>query len=87
MTKAGIDAGLPANEVKEWLGSDKGGPEVDREVLDAQKQFIHGVPYFTINGKYHLEGAEDSSAFLQIFEAVRAENQIVPKERPAADSC
>ena len=30
------------SEVKEWLDSDKGGPEVDREVQSAQRRFISG---------------------------------------------
>lgn len=36
--EAGVKAGLDDKEVKEWLKSDKGGPEVDREVAEAQYQ-------------------------------------------------
>ncbi|KAG9523029.1 thioredoxin-like protein, partial [Aureobasidium melanogenum] len=42
LTKAGVSGGLEEQEVKEWLESDKGGPEVDREVAAAQRRFISG---------------------------------------------
>jgi predicted DsbA family dithiol-disulfide isomerase len=67
LVKAGVEAGLDENTVRDWMKSDKGGPEVDREVLQAQSKFISGVPHFTIRGKYHLEGAQDPEAFLEIF--------------------
>ena len=43
----GVKAGLAENEVREWIHSDKGGPEVDKEVAKAQEKFISGVPNFT----------------------------------------
>ena len=69
---AGIKAGLGEVEVKEWLGSDKGGRQVDKEVREAQLSDIHGVPNFTIRGKYEIGGAQEPDAFLQIFERVKA---------------
>lgn len=42
LTKAAVAGGLEEQEVKEWLASDKGGPEVDREVAAAQRRFISG---------------------------------------------
>lgn len=69
---AGVKAGLDQKEVEEWLGSDRGGKEVDEEVEDAQSRFISGVPNFTVEGRYQLEGAQDPEAFIQVFEAVVA---------------
>ncbi|KAI9784658.1 MAG: hypothetical protein M1835_003539 [Candelina submexicana] len=69
---AGIKAGLGEDEVKGWLESDKGGRQVDKEVREAQLSNIHGVPNFTIQGKHELGGAQDPSAFLEIFERVKA---------------
>jgi len=69
---AGAKAGLDEKEVEEWLKSDKGGPEVDREVEQAQMQQISGVPNFTINGRYEIGGAQDSSVFLNLFEKIKA---------------
>lgn len=72
LLSAGLQAGLPEAEVKEWLSSDRGGPQVDREVLDAQSRAISGVPHFTIQGRYELGGAQEPEAFLEIFERIRS---------------
>jgi len=72
LQKAGEAAGLDAAEVADWLKSGKGGDKVDREVANAQRQFISGVPNFTIQGKYSLEGAEEPSAFVEVFEQIKA---------------
>jgi predicted DsbA family dithiol-disulfide isomerase len=74
LVQAGVDAGLDRNVVQEWLAGSKGGPEVDREWRDSMAASISGVPFFTINGKYHLEGAEEPAAFTEIFEAVAAQD-------------
>jgi predicted DsbA family dithiol-disulfide isomerase len=88
LQQAGIDAGLDGEEVRAWLESDKGGPEVDREVQQAKSKFISGVPFFTINGRYHLEGAEDPSAFLEIFESISgSEDKASTGGRPTAETC
>jgi predicted DsbA family dithiol-disulfide isomerase len=73
LSKAAVAAGLDETEVKDWLASDRGGPEVDKEVLEAKKNFISGVPNYTVQDKYQIEGAEDPSAFVQIFERIRIE--------------
>jgi predicted DsbA family dithiol-disulfide isomerase len=64
---AGVKAGLDKEEVAGWLESDKGGKEVDRGVEEAMIKDVHGVPNFTINGKYVLEGAQEPQTFLQAF--------------------
>ncbi len=68
----GVKVGLDETEVKNYLASDKGGSQVDKEVMQAQSSFIGGVPYFTIQGKYHLEGAQDPEDFLEIFRKVKS---------------
>ncbi|KAL8959017.1 MAG: hypothetical protein Q9183_005717 [Haloplaca sp. 2 TL-2023] len=69
---AAVKAGLPETETKEWLGSDKGGKEVDKEVKEAQMMAVSGVPHFTLQGKYEIGGAQDPEAFVQIFEKIKA---------------
>lgn len=88
LTQLGHDAGLDLAEVEGWLASDNGGPEVDREVQQAKSKFISGVPSFTINDRYHLEGAEDPSAFLEIFETISdSNNQLAQETRSTAEVC
>lgn len=69
---AGVKAGLEEGEVAEWLGSDNGGKEVDREVAEAQMMGVSGVPNFTLQGKYEIGGAQDAEAFVRVFEKVKA---------------
>ncbi|KAK4690779.1 hypothetical protein P7C71_g6090, partial [Lecanoromycetidae sp. Uapishka_2] len=68
---AGVKAGLAQEEVDEWLGSDKGGPEVDREVTEAQLRGVSGVPNFVLQDKYEIGGAQDPDAFVKVFERVK----------------
>ena len=72
LKQAGVKAGLEEKEVAEWLESDHGGKQVDEEVANARSMSISGVPNFTVQDRYKLEGAQDPEAFLQVFEAVVA---------------
>jgi predicted DsbA family dithiol-disulfide isomerase len=71
LLQASIAAGLAENEAMEWLHSDNGGPEVDEEAQRARHSGVGSVPTFEINGK-RLEGAEDPSAFYQIFADIKS---------------
>lgn len=74
--KRGAQAGLDESEAREWINSDKGGPEVDREVIEAQSKMISGVPNFTINGQFDIQGAQEPMAFLQVFGKVSDASNI-----------
>ena len=71
LQEAGLKAGLDEAEVKEWLKSDKGGKEVDKEVSEAQIRGVSGVPNFVLQGKYEIGGAQDPEAFVKVFERVK----------------
>ncbi|EED18690.1 DSBA-like thioredoxin domain protein [Talaromyces stipitatus ATCC 10500] len=64
-------AQIPEKEVRGWLDSDVGGAEVDREARQARLNSITGVPFFNIQGKYSVEGAQDAAEFLRVFMAVK----------------
>ncbi|KAK5008241.1 hypothetical protein LTR28_004251 [Elasticomyces elasticus] len=72
LAAAGARAGLDEREVADWLDSGKGGDQVDRDVAHAQKHLVTGVPSFTIQGCYHVHGAEEPAAFLRIFQQIAA---------------
>ncbi|KAI0160208.1 DSBA-like thioredoxin domain-containing protein [Xylariaceae sp. FL1272] len=63
-------AGLSTTEVKDWLSTGKGGPEVDKEVQEAYAKNIHGVPNFTIQG-HDVGGAQEPETFLEIFSQIK----------------
>lgn len=76
LVDAGVKAGLNAAEVKEWLGSGKGGPEVDKEVQEAYEQSISGVPNFTIQDQFEIGGAQEPADFVQLFERVKKQGAL-----------
>lgn len=67
LISAGEKGGLDKSEVKNWLEQGKGGAEVDREVEEAYREGVSGVPNFTINGRYRVEGAQDPQTFVEMF--------------------
>jgi len=75
LKNAGVKAGLDEKEVVEWLESDKGGKEVDKEVEEAKLNQITGVPNFTIQGKYEVGGAQEPAVFVRLFEKIKASEQ------------
>jgi predicted DsbA family dithiol-disulfide isomerase len=71
LLEASTAAGLAENEAMEWLYSDNGGAEVDEEAQRARDLRVKSVPTFEINGE-RLEGAEDASAFYQVFADIKS---------------
>ncbi|KAK3943684.1 DSBA oxidoreductase [Diplogelasinospora grovesii] len=72
----GVKAGIDQEEVKEWLEMGKGGEEVDAEVQEAKSKGIRGVPHYTIQGKYEVDGAQDPQDFMEVFAKVKDEEQV-----------
>lgn len=68
--------GLDPAEAKAWLATDSGGADVDKEVNEAYGEGISGVPNFTIDGKFQINGAQDVKAFVQKLVAAK-ENSVV----------
>lgn len=81
--KAGLDRG----EAKKWLEEGTGGEEVDREVQEAYRQEVHGVPNFTIQGKYQLEGAQDPETFVRAFVLAKAAAEDVSGSSEQGPTC
>jgi predicted DsbA family dithiol-disulfide isomerase len=71
LVEAGVKGGLDRGEVRDWLETGKGGEEVDKEVEEAKEKGIHGVPNFTIQEKYEVDGAQDPQDFIEVFVKVK----------------
>ena len=75
LTEAAVQAGFDRAEIEKFLESEAGAAEVDAEAQTAARRLVGGVPYFSIQGKYSVEGADEPRAFLEIFDQVKwAEN-------------
>lgn len=69
-----VEAGIERGEVEEWLDSDVGGEIVDEGAKrNSERVDGKGVPYFIIQGKYVVDGAQDFGEFFEAFVKVKEE--------------
>lgn len=73
LKKIAVECGLNEKEVEKVLDGEKYSDEVRRDEYEATVNGIHGVPYFVIDGKYSLSGAQPVEVIKQAIEDVVAE--------------
>ncbi|SBS70936.1 DsbA family protein [uncultured Microbacterium sp.] len=79
------EAGLDAEAARAALESDRHLADVRADQAQAAAYGINGVPFFVIDGKYGVSGAQPADAFAQIARQVWAERQDAEQE-PAAQT-
>jgi predicted DsbA family dithiol-disulfide isomerase len=57
------EAGISRDRAKEVLGSDEFADDVRMDIAEAQQIGVKGVPFFVINRKYAISGAQPADAF------------------------
>lgn len=67
------EAGIDTQKALEVLKSDSYTSEVRKDEEDASRLKISGVPYFVINSKYSINGAQREELFLEVLEKVKNE--------------
>lgn len=67
------EVGLNSDKALSMLESDQYGEEVRKDEETASKLRISGVPYFLINNKYVVSGAQTPEMFLEALEKAREE--------------
>jgi predicted DsbA family dithiol-disulfide isomerase len=67
-----VEAGLPAGEAAEVLATDRFAAEVREDERRARLLGIGGVPFFAIDERYGVSGAQSSNLLLQTLAAARA---------------
>jgi len=67
------EVGLNSNKVLSILESDQYAKDVRKDEETASKLGISGVPYFVINNKYAVSGAQPPELFLEALEKAREE--------------
>jgi predicted DsbA family dithiol-disulfide isomerase len=68
LTELGISIGLNAEDVKQALESDAFAADVKHDISEAQRLTIQGVPFFVLNSKYGISGAQAVPVFSQTLE-------------------
>ena len=68
-----VEVGLPADEVADVLGSHRYADAVRADEAQARAYGITGVPFFVVDGKYGISGAQPADVVLQALETAWAE--------------
>ena len=76
LTDLAVEVGLNREEVAKMLASDEMSDVVRADEQTAKQYGVTGVPFFLINKKYALTGAQPTETFVQALKKVLAENQI-----------
>ncbi|MFI5195624.1 MAG: DsbA family oxidoreductase [Chitinophagales bacterium] len=79
LLQIGMELGLRAIEVGEMLSSDAYADKVHEDIAMAQTLGISGVPFFVLNGKYGISGAQPTEVFT---DALQQAWQEYEKENP-----
>ncbi|MEH7495403.1 DsbA family oxidoreductase [Neobacillus niacini] len=76
LTELAVEVGLNREEVSKMLSSDEMSDVVRADEQTAKQYGVTGVPFFLINKKYALTGAQPTETFVQALRKVIAEDEI-----------
>jgi len=79
LIELGREIGLDAAEIKQTLESNAFAGDVKHDIAEAQQLGIQGVPFFILNNKYGISGAQAVPVFEETLQKAFAEWQ---KENP-----
>lgn len=72
LVEMGSEIGLNPAEVKEALESGRYAAQVEQDGLRARQAGAGGVPFYVIDDKYAVSGAQPPDVLLSVFEQVKA---------------
>lgn len=92
LSQIAVEIGLDKHEVDDLLKSELYADKVEEDIDQAQQIGVRGVPFFVLDRKYAVSGAQEPDAFLQALTRAYGEHQ---KEKPlqqlnaegSADAC
>jgi predicted DsbA family dithiol-disulfide isomerase len=74
LTELAGNIGLNKTEVITFLNSKEKTKEVEKDIQEAQELGIHGVPFFVIDRKYGISGAQPIEIFIETLKKAYQEN-------------
>ena len=86
LARLALDAGLPAESVRNVLEGDAGLAEVREQLEQAQAMGITAVPTYVFDGRWTVPGAQDPEVFVAVLNRVRTLEAEEVAAR-AADAC
>jgi len=79
--------GLDAQKASEVLASDAYEYEVNQDILEARNIGVSGVPFFILNDKYAVSGAQPANLFEEALLQTYEETVVQVKSTDSANSC
>lgn len=77
LIRLAAEAGLPREEVAEMLETNRYADEVIRDATEARQLGAHGVPFFVMDRKYAVSGAQEPEVFKATLQKALEEYQMV----------
>ena len=78
LVEIAVELGFDRGEVTEALESHRFLPDVKADVALAREYGINGVPFFVIDGKYGVSGAQEAATFANVLSQVQSEREPTP---------
>jgi predicted DsbA family dithiol-disulfide isomerase len=78
LVRLGAEVGVPAAEIRDVLATDRFAAEVVADIQLARALGISGVPFFVIDRRYGVSGAQPADLLLRALETARAEGAEAP---------
>ena len=73
LVRLGSEVGVPADEIRDVLATDRYAAEVRADYQEARSLGIGGVPFFVIDRRYGISGAQPTELFVQALTQAKAE--------------
>src|SRR4030095_5437519 len=87
LLELGIEAGSNADIINDVLNSDSYAIDVKNDQEEENEIGVQGVPFFVLDNKYAVSGAQPASVFLQALEKVWQEKPFNFPEHEEGNSC
>ncbi|MFT3824419.1 MAG: DsbA family oxidoreductase [Chitinophagaceae bacterium] len=89
LAELGNDIGLPTGSVAEMLQSEAFVANVKKDIGEAEQFGISGVPFFVLDRKYAVSGAQAPATFLQALQTAWNESAQLKTVKPVneGDTC
>lgn len=81
-----LEVGLPAGEVDDVLGGDRYAQAVRDDEAQARAYGVQGVPFFVVDGRYGISGAQPADVVLNALRTAWDERAPLTVLTPAGDS-
>lgn len=76
LVELGSEVGLDPEDLRGALESDRYRDAVQADIAQAREYGISGVPFFVVDGKWGVSGAQDPQIFTQVLERAASEGAV-----------